>query len=121
MFTCLVGNDNSKSAVLLFVLQEAVVKLVVSLCVVFALIGQNGLLAALQVVLNGRMDVFTADDETVSIVDGSLGDGEVVGFLKEFEVFGVDARQFHFLVETRAERFAEGIVINGIDDLRFIV
>ena len=116
------GNDNSKNAVLLFRRQETVVKLVVGLGVVFlALIGQDGFLDVFQIVRNLGMDMLAADDEAVGIVDGALGEGEVVGFLERLEVLGVDARQLHLFLEAGAEFLAEGVVVDGVNHLRFIV
>ena len=107
---------------LLFRLHEAFVELVVSLGIVFvALIGQNGFLAVFQIGFNLRMDVFAADDEAVGIVDGGLGEGEVIGFLEGLEVFGAYARNFHLLLETRAEHLIKSIVVDGINDFRVAV
>ena len=102
----------------MFWLQEAFVEIIVGRGVVFfALIGQNRFLAILQIIHNLGMDVLASDDEAVGIVDGTLGEGEVVGLFEALQVLGVDARQLHFLLKARTEFLIKSIVVNGVNHL----
>ena len=86
--------------------------------VLVALVGEDGFLAGFQIGFNFGMDMLAADDESVGIVDGGLGESEVVGFLEGLEVLGTHSRHLHLLLESGSERLIKGVVVNGIDDFR---
>jgi len=112
---------NSKRVVLLLAGQETFVELVVRLAVVRGFLdGQDGLRAVLQVFLDFGVDVLCGDDDAVGIVDGGLGQVDVVGLLEILEVLGVHARQFHLLVEAGVESLFKSIVVNRVDDFCFV-
>ena len=98
-----------------------IVKFVASLRIMhLLLIGENRLLDGLQMGLNLRMKVVGADHDAVGIVDGGLGQVDVIAFLEIFEVFGRHAWQFHHLVKARLEVLLEAVVIDGVNNFRLV-
>ena len=79
--------DNSKSKSLLF-MKDGFVELIVGLRIMhLILIKQGGFVECLQMFLDFGMDMLTADDDTVGIINGCLGKVDIIGFLKILEVF----------------------------------
>ena len=84
------------------------------------LIRQDGLAAGFEVFLDFRVDFLAADDDAVGIIDGGFRQADIIGLLEMLKVFGIQSWQFQFLVETGFQRFGKVIIINGIDDFRFV-
>ena len=84
------------------------------------LVRQHRLLDCLQIFLNLGIKAFGADHDAVGIINGGLGQVDVVGFLEILEVLGRHTGQLHLLVKARLEVYGKFIVVNRIDDLRLV-
>ena len=114
-------RNNSKKVVLLLVCEKTVVELVVRLAIMCGFLeGQDRFVEILEIFRDFGVDVLAGDDDAVGVVDGGLGQVDVVSLLEILQVFGIHARKLHFLVEAGVEAFLEGVVIYRIDDFGLV-
>ena len=93
--------------------EDSIVESITGLGIVHLLgIGEDGLLHRLQMGFDFGMQLLGAYHDAVGIVDGGLGQTDLVGLLEVFEVFGIHARQLHLLVEASSEALLETVVID---------